>query len=74
MRRKPPELVFLTAVAAKPEQDRTDLVRLQSQLGEAIVLSLNLCSVAVKQVDSVRDLGVILDSELSMRVHISKIS
>ena len=38
------------------------------------VMSLNLCSVAVEPVDSVRDLGVILDSELSMRVHISKIS
>ena len=34
MRRKPPGLVFLTAVAAIPGQDRTDLVRLQSQLGE----------------------------------------
>ena len=35
MRRKPPGLMFLTAVAAKPGQDRTDLVQLQSQLGEA---------------------------------------
>ena len=35
MRRKPLRLVFLTAVAAKPGQDETDLVRLQSQLGEA---------------------------------------
>ena len=37
-------------------------------------MSLNLCSVAVEPVYYVRDLGVILDSELSMRVHISKIS
>ena len=35
MRRKHLGLVFLTAVAAKRGQDRTDLVRLQSQLGEA---------------------------------------
>ena len=35
MRRKPPGLVLFTAVAAKPGQDCTDLVRLQSQLGEA---------------------------------------
>ena len=38
------------------------------------VMSLNLCSVAVEPVDCVRDLGVILDCELSVRVHISKIS
>ena len=37
-------------------------------------MSLNLCSVAVESVDSVRDLGVILDSELFMQIHISKIS
>ena len=37
-------------------------------------MSLNLCSVAVEPVDSVRDLSVILDSKLSTRVPISKIS
>ena len=37
-------------------------------------MSLNLCFVAVEPVDSVRDRGVILYSESSMRVHISKIS
>ena len=47
------------------------LVTLLRQLD---VMSLNLCSVGVEPVDSVRDLGVILDSELSMQVHISKIS
>ena len=36
-------------------------------------MSLSLCSVAVESVDSVRDFGVILDSQLSMRIHISKI-
>ena len=36
--------------------------------------NLSLCSVVVKPVDSVRDLGVILDSELSMSQHIEKIS
>ena len=76
MRRKPPGLEFLTAVAAKPGQDLTDLVRLQSQLGDAQTTRRHesLWSIAVEPVDSVRDLGVILDSELSMRVHISKIS
>ena len=44
------------------------------KLRQLDVMSLNLCSVAVEPVDSVRDLGVILDSDLSMRVHISKIS
>ena len=36
--------------------------------------NLSLCSVVVEPVDSVRDLGVILDSELSMAQHIGKIS
>ena len=44
------------------------------KLWQLDVMSLTLCSVAVEPVDYVRDLGVILDSELSMRVHISKIS
>ena len=44
------------------------------KLRQLDVMSLNLCSVAVEPVDSVRALGVIIDSELSMRVHISKIS
>ena len=34
MRRKPQGQVFLTAAAAKLGQNRADLVRLQSQLGE----------------------------------------
>ena len=37
-------------------------------------MSLNLCSVAVEPVDSVRDFGEILDSELSTQEHVSKIS
>ena len=49
---------------------RANLVKLR----QLDVMSLKLCSVAVEPVDSVRELGVILDSELSMRVHISKIS
>ena len=44
------------------------------KLRQLDVMNLNLCYVAVERVDSVRDFGVILDSELSMRVHISKIS
>ena len=36
--------------------------------------NLSLCSVVVKPVDSVPDLGLILDSELSMAQHIGKIS
>ena len=35
MHRKPLGLVFLMAIAAKPGRDQNDLVRLQSQLGEA---------------------------------------
>ena len=49
---------------------RANLVKLR----QVDVMSLNLCSVAVEPVDSVRDLSVILDSEFSMRVHISKLS
>ena len=49
---------------------RANLVKLR----QLDVMSLNLCAVTVESVDSVRDLGVIRDSELSMRVHISKIS
>ena len=44
------------------------------KLKQLNITSLNLCSVAIEPVDSVRDLGVILDSELTMRAHISKIS
>ena len=59
--------------------EKTELIWFGSRanllkLRQLEVMSLNLCSVAVEPVDSVRDLGVILDSELSMRVHISKIS
>ena len=36
--------------------------------------SLYLCSVVIEPVHSVRDLGVILDDELSMIQHIGKIS
>ena len=43
------------------------------KLRQLDVTSLNLCSVAVEPGDSIRDLGVILDSKLSMGVHISKI-
>ena len=49
---------------------RTNLVKLR----QLDVMSLNLCSVAVEPVDSVLDLCFILNSELSMRVLISKIS
>ena len=59
--------------------DKTELIWFCSRvnlvtLRQLNVMSLNLCSVAVEPVDSVWDLGVILDNELSMRVHISKIS
>ena len=59
--------------------DNTELIWFGSsanlvKIRQLDVMSLNLCSVAVEPVDSVRDLDVILDSELSMRVHISKIS
>ena len=44
------------------------------KLRQLDIMSLNLYSVAVEPVDSVRDLIIILDIELSMRVHISIIS
>ena len=43
------------------------------KLTQLDVMSLNLCSAAVEPADYAHDLGVILDSELSMRAHISKI-
>ena len=59
--------------------DKTELIWFGSRTNlvqprQLDVMSLNLCPVAVEPVDSVRDLSVILDSELSMRVHINKIS
>ena len=70
-------LVFFMAVSVKSRQNRTDLVWLHGLYTEAHqldVVNLNHCSVIVEPVDTVRDLGVILDSELSMREHISNIS
>ena len=43
-------------------------------LKQLVVMSLNLWSVAVEPLDFVRDLSVILDCELSMRIRISNIS
>ena len=43
------------------------------KLRQLDALSSNLCSVAVVPVDSIRNLGVILDSKLSKRVQIRKI-
>ena len=59
--------------------DKTKLIWFGSRanlmkLRQLDVMILNLCLVAVEPVDSVRDLDVILDSKLSMLVHISKIS
>ena len=58
-------------------QDKTELIWFDSRanlvrLRQLDVMSLNLF--AVEPVDSVQDLGVILDSELSMRVHINRMS
>ena len=44
-----------------------------SKLKRLDVMSLTLCSVVIEPVDSVRDRGVIFDSELSMRKHIGKV-
>ena len=71
------DLVFFVAVSVKSRQNRTDLVWLHGLYTEAHqidIVSLNHCSEIVEPVDTVRDLGVILDSELSMREHISSIS
>ena len=71
------KLVVPMAVQLNP--DNTELIWFGSRenlvkLRQLDVMSLNLCSVAVDPVDFVHDLGVILDSKLSKRVHISKIS
>ena len=77
MRRKPRDCSSSRRLQLNP--DKTELIWFGSRanlvkLRQLDVMSLNICSVAVEPFDSVRDLGVILDSELSMRVHISKIS
>ena len=58
--------------------DKTELIWFGSRanlsnLKRLDVMSLTLCSVVIEPVDSVRDLGVILDSELSMQKHIGKV-
>ena len=59
-------------------RDKKELIwfRSKSKLANVIQLdtNLNICSVVVEPTDSVRDLGVILDSELSMRQHVGKLS
>ena len=59
--------------------DKTKLIMFGSRanlakLRQLDLMSLNLCLIAVEPVDSVRDLSVILESELSMWVYVSKIS
>ena len=78
MRRKPP---FHTSSSRRLQlnPDKSELIWFGSRanlvkLRQLDVMSLNLWSVAVEPVDSVHDLGVMLDSKLSMRVHIGKIS
>ena len=58
--------------------DKTELIWFGSRvnlvkLRQLDVMSLNLWSVAVESVDSVKDLGLNIDNELSIRVHICKI-
>ena len=77
MRRKPPG--WCSSRRLQPNPDKIELIWFVSRanlvkLTQLDVMGLNLCSVALEPVNSVRDHGVILDSELSMRVHISKIS
>ena len=45
-----------------------------SKLKRLDVMSLTLCFIVTEPVDSVRDLGVILDSELSKQKHIGRVS
>ena len=77
MRRSLPDWCSSRRLQLNP--DKTELIWFGSRANllkqrQLDIMSLNLCSVAVEPVDSVRDLDVILDSELSMRVRISKIS
>ena len=59
-------------------QGKTELIWLDSKSKLAdlkqLDTKLNICSVVVEPTDSVRDLGVISDSELSMRQHVGKLS
>ena len=59
-------------------QDKTELIWFgsESKLANLKQLdkTLNICSVVVEPTDSVSDLGVILDSELSMRRHVDTLS
>ena len=57
-----------------PDETTLIMVWLQLKLKQLNTMSLSLCTVVLESVDSVRDLGVSLDSELSMREHKSKIS
>ena len=57
-----------------PDETKLIMVWLQLKLKQLDTMSLSLCTVVLESVDSVHDLGVILDSELSMREHTSKIS
>ena len=59
--------------------DKTELIWFSfrvnlSKLKRLDVMSLTLCFVVIEPVNSVRDVGVILDSELSMQKHIGKVS
>ena len=74
---EPQELVFFEVVAVKSGHNRID----QDWFGANLVelkqlntMNLNLSSIVVEPVDTVRDINVILDTKLSMQEIISKIS
>ena len=59
--------------------DKTELIWFGSKsnlrlLTELNIKNLNFCGVNIEPVDSVRDLGVVMDSELTMRKHIGNVA
>jgi len=63
--------------AAEPQQDRGDLIWLYSNTLDSLTdtdVTICLDQAVIHPSDCVRDLGVLLDSSLSMRQHIAKVA
>jgi len=69
-------MVLLQTPPAKPHEDRNDLVQTAASLKEIknIDLTLLVDSDVIKSISVVRDLGVLLGQELSLKQHICKVT
>ena len=76
MRLRCSDLVFQSSSSVKPSQDWTDMVWVPSQYGASCEsdISVHVGHTVIEPSDRVRDLGVILDSSMSMRQHIAKVT